>query len=214
MKKHLFYSILSIFVLTTVVTILGITKVISIEDKYLEKLTWAFLLQLAAALISIFRKTDFFSEEEKKVYQAAQSAQAEVVFPQIIYDHPPKTEPQKITEAVELISLTSTEYFETYNKLKDRPLERDNWFKEIDNKQVEWNGIFEDINCIHKISSYQIVFRAIGSENRFFAVVPESMKDIGYSFQKGDVIIVTAIYKAGILPTSPSLDGIRLKRKQ
>jgi hypothetical protein len=63
MKRHLFYSFLFIFVATTIVTLFGVIGVIPIPEKYLDKLIWAFLGELAAAVISLFRKTDFFSSD-------------------------------------------------------------------------------------------------------------------------------------------------------
>lgn len=66
MKKHLFYTFLTIFAATSVVTILGITGVVSIADGYLSSLVGAFLIELAGAAIAVFRTAKFFDDEEKE----------------------------------------------------------------------------------------------------------------------------------------------------
>jgi hypothetical protein len=64
MKRHLFYTILAIFIVTSVVTLLGVTGVIHIADGYLTALLSAFLIQSAAAVLAVFKRADFFSENE------------------------------------------------------------------------------------------------------------------------------------------------------
>ncbi len=66
MKKHLFYTFLAIFAATAVITLLGITGVLRIERAYLTTLLTASLVELAAALIAIFRRTEFFTDDEQK----------------------------------------------------------------------------------------------------------------------------------------------------
>jgi len=66
MKKHLFYTFLTIFAATSVVTILGITGVVSIAEGYLSSLVGAFLIELAGAAIAVFRTAKFFDDEEKE----------------------------------------------------------------------------------------------------------------------------------------------------
>lgn len=61
MQQVLFYTILSIFVATAILTLLGIIKKIDIEDKYLNGLYKTLLLELVAAVIFLFAGTDFFN---------------------------------------------------------------------------------------------------------------------------------------------------------
>lgn len=49
-KNILFFTLLILFVVTAVITLLGITGKIHIEDKYLMALSTAFLVELAAAV--------------------------------------------------------------------------------------------------------------------------------------------------------------------
>ena len=62
MKKHLFYTLLLIFIATAIVTLCGVTGVLSIKDEYLQPLIAALLIEIAVAIIGLFRKTEFFSE--------------------------------------------------------------------------------------------------------------------------------------------------------
>lgn len=66
MKKALFYTFLGIFIATAAVTLLGVTKLISIEKFYLRTLFAALIVELIGAVIVLFRRTDFFTEDEPK----------------------------------------------------------------------------------------------------------------------------------------------------
>ena len=67
MKTHLFYTFLVIFAATSVVTLLGVTSVIVIREGYLTALVSAFLIELAGAVIAIFKSADFFGSEKNHV---------------------------------------------------------------------------------------------------------------------------------------------------
>ena len=67
MKTHLFYTFLVIFAATAVVTLLGVTGVIAIQDGYLTALVGAFLIELAGAVIAIFKGADFFASEKNQI---------------------------------------------------------------------------------------------------------------------------------------------------
>ena len=62
MKRHLFYTFLLIFTATSVVTLLGVTGIVHIVEGYLWPLVGAFLLELAGAVVAIFRRARFFDE--------------------------------------------------------------------------------------------------------------------------------------------------------
>jgi len=64
MKRHLFYTFLSIFVVTTIITLLGVIGVLRISQGHLTMLLSAFLVELAGALVALFRRTEFFAEDE------------------------------------------------------------------------------------------------------------------------------------------------------
>ena len=67
MKRILFFTILFVWLSTTVVTLLGITNVLTISESYLKLLVPAFLVGVGGAILTIFKSGDFFSDETKKL---------------------------------------------------------------------------------------------------------------------------------------------------
>jgi hypothetical protein len=62
--QALYYTFLIIFAVTAVVTLLGVVGVVAIKDTHLTLLLSAFLIELAVAVVSLFKRTEFFSKEE------------------------------------------------------------------------------------------------------------------------------------------------------
>ncbi len=62
MKKALFYTFLFVFGFTAIITLLGIIKVIQIDDEYQKKLFYALLVESVAPVVALFKKTEFFTE--------------------------------------------------------------------------------------------------------------------------------------------------------
>ena len=56
----LFYTFLVIFALTSIVTLLGVTGLVTIAPTQLNALLGAFLLELAGAVVTLFRSAPFF----------------------------------------------------------------------------------------------------------------------------------------------------------
>jgi len=71
MKRHLFYLFLLIFAATAIVTLLGITGMITISTGYLSALLSAFLIESAAAVVALFARTDFYSKEDDRIHSEA-----------------------------------------------------------------------------------------------------------------------------------------------
>jgi hypothetical protein len=71
MKTHLFYTFLVIFAATAVITLLGLTNVIMIREGYLTGLVTAFLIELAGAVIAIFKSANFFTAEKSEISSEA-----------------------------------------------------------------------------------------------------------------------------------------------
>jgi len=67
LKAHLFYTFLVIFAATSVITLLGVTSVITIREGYLTALISAFLIGLAGAVIAIFKGANFFASERNQI---------------------------------------------------------------------------------------------------------------------------------------------------
>lgn len=60
MKNHFFYAFLIIFLATAIITLLGISEVIHIQEFYLKGLFGALLIELVGVVIGLYKKTDFF----------------------------------------------------------------------------------------------------------------------------------------------------------
>ena len=69
----LFYTFLVIFAATAIVTLLGVVKVLPIEQENLRWLLGAFLIELAGAVIALFRGAPFFSAKADVVTAMARS---------------------------------------------------------------------------------------------------------------------------------------------
>ena len=67
MKKTLFYTFMVIFGATALITLLGLIKAIHIEPSYLEKLFYLLLAEVIAPVIALFKKTNFFDEEDTSI---------------------------------------------------------------------------------------------------------------------------------------------------
>lgn len=65
-KDSLFYVLLVLFILTIVITLLGVTKIIVIEEFYLKGLFGAFLIELAAAVFNLVNKGNLLEEKESE----------------------------------------------------------------------------------------------------------------------------------------------------
>ncbi len=57
----LFYSFMLIFVITAILTLLGVVSIVPIKEVHLNMLLGAFLVELAGAVIALYKKTDFFA---------------------------------------------------------------------------------------------------------------------------------------------------------
>ena len=66
MKPHLFYTFLTIFAATAVVTLLALTGKVTVVDGYLGWLVSAFLVESAGAVIALFRGAKFFEEPPER----------------------------------------------------------------------------------------------------------------------------------------------------
>jgi len=61
MKKNLYYIFLIVFSATALLTLLGITEVIFINELYLNGLFGALIIELVGAVIGLFKTTNFFT---------------------------------------------------------------------------------------------------------------------------------------------------------
>lgn len=62
MEQHiLFWIFIGIFAISAAITLLGITNVLKIRDKYLNALFTALILEVVAVVLLLFRNTDYFN---------------------------------------------------------------------------------------------------------------------------------------------------------
>jgi hypothetical protein len=66
----LFYTVIGIFIATAVVTLLGVAGVISIQQTQLTVLVGALLVEVAAAVVALYRQTDFFARPTENLATA------------------------------------------------------------------------------------------------------------------------------------------------
>ena len=69
----LFYTFLAIFAATAIVTLLGILRIVPIEQENLRWLLGAFLIELAGAVVALFRGAPFFRARGDVVSSMARS---------------------------------------------------------------------------------------------------------------------------------------------
>lgn len=67
MKKNLFYTFLVLFIITAIITLLGIINLIEIKDTYLSKLFYILIIELVGGVIALFRKTVFFDDKSNEM---------------------------------------------------------------------------------------------------------------------------------------------------
>lgn len=77
MKKRdtLFYILVALFVVTIVITLLGVTKILDIDEFYLKGLFAAFLIELGAAVFNIVKNGDLLSDDKTLPVAAIETSQ-------------------------------------------------------------------------------------------------------------------------------------------
>lgn len=66
MKKVLFYTFIFIFLATAIITLLGLIVDDLIAPGYLDKLFYLLIAETIAPVIALFKKTNFFEEDQNK----------------------------------------------------------------------------------------------------------------------------------------------------
>lgn len=122
MKKHLFYSLLFVFLATAIVTLLGVTGMILVKEPYLGWLVTAFLIEGAGVTYTIVKGTNFFSEDvAPKPALSAATATVEKM-PLLPPANEPKAVPEiQVDSSRKKYSLRPLTDFESSMKLKHLP---------------------------------------------------------------------------------------------
>jgi hypothetical protein len=69
----LFVTFIVIFIATAVITLLGITEVIEIKSGYLTALVAAFLVELAGAVVAMYKQAPFFVSKSKTISESVRA---------------------------------------------------------------------------------------------------------------------------------------------
>jgi hypothetical protein len=210
MKKQdvLFYTFLSIFALAAVITLLGILECVKIKSGYLNALVSIFVVELAGAVIALFKKANFVSDEEPCNIKEPIPRQALLsALPAKI----PKTKvhPQRAEATPAHSSLSSVEYFTKFHALSDRFHEREELAKQFDGNIVRWIGTVNSVSTSSLNGSIQIQLKVADDFpfDIFHACVPDELRTKAYALQKGDLVAVTGVLKTSFMPYCPNIDS-------
>jgi hypothetical protein len=204
LKKHIFYTFLFIFIATSVLTLLGVTRVISIPDKYLNILIGLLIIQLVGLVIGLYRATDFFKsttdESEKSKLKSPEEISEKSLQPE---DKVPGAAELPIEKKVEttpkLSNISLEEYFSTLRSLDGKYVECDEFVDSLEGVQVSWKGIVYSVRRDYD-GSFSIGLRPLRplSDNiRFILPVTLSpeLEAKAFSLRKGDKVLATGILR-------------------
>lgn len=197
MKKHLFYTFLGIFISTAAVTLFGITNVIAIQDKYLTPLFGALLIELIGAVIALYRRADFFSNDSDSVESIAIKQPKTIVDETVGADKPLTANNILINhkksndlKQMDQDAVSLDEYFDSLNKLTDRFREKEKLREEMQGRRVIFIGKVDNVTSRRETTHISLYSLREGVHQAVFADLPDSHKLDAFSLQKGDVIEV------------------------
>ncbi len=217
MKKHLFFIFLFIFIATAVLTLLGVTQVISIPDKYLNILFGSLIILLVGSVIGLYRATDFFKSTtdapEKSELKSPEEISDNSLQPE---DKVPSATELPIEEKVEttpkLSDISLEEYFSTLKSLDGRLFESDEFVDSLEGVQVSWKGVVHSVGRDYD-GSFSIGLRPLSDDIRFILPVTLSpeLETKAFSLRKGDKVLATGILR---IPASskPYIDANSIEK--
>lgn len=66
-RESLFYSVIAIFIATAFITLGGVVGFITIQAKYLDLFIYALIIELVAAVVGLFKSTDWFGKTNDSI---------------------------------------------------------------------------------------------------------------------------------------------------
>lgn len=221
MKRHLFYTFLSIFIATASVTLLGITKAVSIDDKYLTPLFGALLIELVGTVIGMYRGVNFFDDEKTSQSKDTDLPKLGIEKPIVVFDDLKK----QLTTEGQIVKLENTlkkqlaspnqddllnleDYFVKLDSLVDRHKEKSNLRKETHGSTVVFSGTVMDIWDLDR--GPRITCKS-ESGNTVFIYLPSDKEADAYSLRKDDFIKVCGIVDTG-MQSSTSISAENFER--
>ena len=77
-RDILYFTVLGVFVIAFIVTVLGICGVLNLDPQAKTPLVIALLVEVAGSVVALFKKTDFFKADDDAVAQRAAALKAEI----------------------------------------------------------------------------------------------------------------------------------------
>lgn len=206
-KQLLFYIFLGIFVSTTIVGLLGITSVITIKDKYLTPLFYAFIIELAGAVICIYKKANFFDEESNsfnhKNNQNIEKNKSKESQDSIIIAQPNTVLKSNNIPNLSLIE-SAIAYFNKLEELEGRFYEQQEFINNFNGTKVSWSGYISSVSGgISENEEIRIIIKVnddVLNMSFFLAHFPFELKTKLFSLNKKDFVRITGIAVTNVYP--------------
>lgn len=207
MKRILFYTFLAIFVLTALVTLSGLAGILKINEELLKILVIGLLIELAGAVVGLFVRTDFFSQDtameliegegnnRPDIDTSRQShAPDEVPIPEVPI---PSPEAKVTIASLKAKAFDSPiDFFRVLRALDHRFHERAEFESEANGAAVSWTGYVYDFSEIADRLTLTLVVNADMSGGTFVAFFSTDFKSKILSLQKFDLVRVSGTIRS------------------
>ncbi len=220
MKKHLFYSLLLVFLLTAVTTLLGVAGFLQIEEQHLNLLVKTLGVKLAVVITLLFGWPFFFRSAPKTkeitTKPIRRSAGSVSLSAPSKNGHQGRLKPMDkgwekkpvLNRAPEKVALTAPGFFKENARLKNRPLEWDRWLESVAGKRVTWHGTLVEVR--RKDDGMLLSMSVCSILECFWVTADLNLADIIASFQEGDFLKVEGVFQGA--KAKPSIKAESLNR--
>ncbi len=210
MKRHLFYTFLTIFILTAGITLLGITDIIAIREQYLTPLFSALLIELVGAVIALYKVAKFFDDDASPQLQPLNTHLITKASPE--EPVPSATIVAKVPE-IEGREQDLAQYFQSLRDLEGRFHESEKLRKDTNGRRVYFRGVVYSVN---DFNGYPGITLNSFDAQRMEVVIVKAAKGeeaAAYSLQKGDVVRATGVaITTGLHPSSVLIEDATFAR--
>jgi len=212
-KDILFSVFISVFCVFALIAVLGVLKLVSIDAFYLNALFSAIILDLIAAVIFVFKNTDFFGETKH---------------PQPTITVVPKTTTEQQTSEQQLLTKgdpeipneelgpsTPQEYFDTLKLLEKRFAEHEDYISRMNGKTIHWKCYVCSVTGCYK-GGASITLNPNGAEatiNVIYLQVPKECRERAFRLSPGDLISFKCKLNTRI-SCAPHLEADDFKREE
>lgn len=208
-KDILFYTFLSIFIVTAIITFLGVLNLVQIKEGYLDTLFGVVLCESVGVVIALFRNANFFENQkpilcsETIMPSATREPKHEICMSTV--EEKASLRTQKIGPA------SAQEYFDTLDKFSNRFAEQSEFIASIHGSVINWRGAVCSVTR-YSDGSANICLSASNLVpcNYFYLKIPSSCSARALALHQGDVIFFTTTLDTSI-PASPHLQAETFK---